>query len=371
MARRIVLTGGLSGGHTFPLVAVAREIRTLTQGDVEFLFIGSRGPFEAEAMQAEGIRTKFILTAKWRRYFSLLNFIDVFKFPLACLQALWHLLWFMPDAIFSKGGAASVPIAFAASLYRIPILLHDSDAVAGRANRFVSRFAKRIAIAYEHARQFFPPEKVMLTGNPVREEIIGADQHESRTYFQFDHERPLVLVMGGSLGARALNHHLMKALPGLLEKGIQILHLVGVTNFEEIQQLALAEGVDLNSGNYRPVAFLGAQDMGRAYAAADLVISRGGAGSITELAATKKPAILVPLPTAANDEQRINAYEVAETGGAIVIEEANFAENLLATLLSDLLADAPRRAKMGEALQAAFYHPHAARTIAEGVISMY
>ncbi len=370
MAKRIVLTGGLSGGHTFPLVAVAREIRNLTQGDVEFLFLGSRGPFEKEAMATEGIRAKFLLTAKWRRYFSLLNGIDLFKFPLACLQALWYLLWFMPDAIFSKGGAASVPIAIAAFVYRIPILMHDSDAVAGRANRFVSRFARRIAIAYERARQYFPPAKVMLTGNPVRTEIFGADPMESRAHFRFDPTQPLVMVMGGSLGARALNHLIIKTLPELFERGIQVLHLVGETHMEEVRKLALEKGIDENNAQYRPVPFLDAPDMGRAYAAADVVIARAGAGSITELAALKKPSILVPLPTAANDEQRLNAYEVAHTGGAIVVEEANLGENLLATLLGELLGDVERRQKMSEAIHT-FYHPDAAKLIAEGVISMY
>lgn len=370
MAKRIVLTGGLSGGHTFPLVAVSREIRTLTQGDVEFLFIGSQGPFEKEAMEKEGIRAKFILTAKWRRYFSLMNFIDLFKFPLACLQALWHLLWFMPDAIFSKGGAASVPIAIAAWIYRIPILMHDSDAVAGRANRWVSRFARRIAIAYERTRQYFPPEKVMLTGNPVRGEILGADPVASRAFFQFDAERPLVMVMGGSLGARALNHYIIKALPEFLERGVQVLHLVGESHMQEVRKLAQEEGIEEENMNYRPVPFLGAEDMGRAYAAADVVIARAGAGSITELAALKKASILVPLPNAANDEQRLNAYEVAKNGGAIVVEEPNIGEHLLGTLLGELLSDAERRRKMGEAIHA-FYHPDAARVIAEGVVSMY
>lgn len=370
MAKRIVLTGGLSGGHTFPLVAVAREIQALTQGNVEFLFLGSKGPFEQEAMAKEGIHAKFLVTAKWRRYFSLLNFFDLFKFPIACLQALWYLLWFMPDAIFSKGGAASVPIALAAFVYRIPILLHDSDAVAGRANRWVAHFAKRIAIAYEHARQYFPPEKVMLTGNPIRTELLGADPEMARNFFQFTPERPLVLVMGGSLGARALNLIVIKALPELLDRGVQVLHLVGHAHMAEVQRLVQEKGIQVSDGRYRPVPFLNASDMGKAYAASDLVIARAGAGSIAEFAALKKTCILIPLPTAANDEQRINAYEVAKMGGALVLEEANASENLFLTTVAELLGDAERRQKMGEALHR-FYHPDAARIIAEGVISMY
>ncbi len=370
MAKRIVLTGGLSGGHTFPLIAVAREIRTLTEGEVDFLFIGSHGPFESEAMKAEGIRAKYILTAKWRRYFSWLNFLDFFKFPLACIQALWYLLWFMPDAIFSKGGAASVPIALAAWVYRIPVLLHDSDAVAGRANRFVARFAKRIAIAYEHARQFFPPEKVMLTGNPVRAEILSGNPSFATTLFGFDISKPIILVMGGSLGARALNRLILKMLPELLENGVQVLHLVGKENTDEVIQLAKEGGVTAETTTYRPVAFLDAEQMGVAYAAATIVISRAGAGSITELAATKKASILVPLPTAANDEQRLNAYEVASSGGALVIEEANVGEHIFTAQILELLNDESRRARMSEVINR-FYHPEAARLIAQGVVSMY
>lgn len=370
MAKRIVLTGGLSGGHTFPLIAVAREIRTLTEGEVDFLFIGSHGPFESEAMKAEGIRAKYILTAKWRRYFSWLNFLDLFKFPLACIQALWYLLWFMPDAIFSKGGAASVPIALAAWVYRIPVLLHDSDAVAGRANRFVARFARRIAIAYEHARQFFPPEKVMLTGNPVRTEILSGNPSFATTLFGFDISKPIILVMGGSLGARALNRLILKMLPELLENGVQVLHLVGKENTDEVIQLAKEGGVTAETTTYRPVAFLDAEQMGVAYAAATIVISRAGAGSITELAATKKASILVPLPTAANDEQRLNAYEVASSGGALVIEEANVGEHIFTAQILELLNDESRRARMSEVINR-FYHPEAARLIAQGVVSMY
>lgn len=370
MAKRIVLTGGLSGGHTFPLVAVAREIRRVSKEEVEFLFLGSRGPFEETAMQQEGIRAKFLVTAKWRRYFSLQNYLDVFKFPLACLQALWHLLWFMPDAIFSKGGAASVPIALAAFCYRIPILLHDSDAVAGRANQWVARFARRIAIAYEHARQYFPPAKVILTGNPVRSEILQGERDQVLSVFGLDPQQPIVLVMGGSLGARALNHIILKTLPSILADGIQVLHIVGKEHTDEVLTLREKVGITEDNPRYRPVAFLDAGQMGVAYAAADLVIARAGAGSVTELAATKKSCIFIPLPTAANDEQRLNAYEVAKAGGALVVEEANATEHLLLGMIRTLLQDKVKREAMGEALHR-FYHPDAATVIAQGVISMY
>ncbi|MEP7162923.1 MAG: glycosyltransferase [Candidatus Moraniibacteriota bacterium] len=235
MSRRIVLTGGLSGGHTFPLIAVSRALREVSAGQstIEFLFIGSKGPFETEAFLQEGIPVKFIWMAKWRRYFSLLNYLDVFKFPVAVIQALWHLLVSMPDAVFAKGGAASVPVVIAAWIYRIPVMLHDSDAVAGRANRLMARFATRISIAYDYARQYFPAEKVALTGNPVRQELLAGDGERARVKHALRNDEPVILVVGGSQGARVLNNAVVRILPELLAKHFQVLHVTGEKNFDE------------------------------------------------------------------------------------------------------------------------------------------
>lgn len=370
MAKRVVLTGGLSGGHTFPLIAVARALEREMHGDVEFLFMGSRGAFEDKAMADAGIPCKFILTAKWRRYFSIQNYIDLFKLPVAFVQALWHLLWFMPDAIFSKGGAASVPIALAAALYRIPILLHDSDAVAGRANRFVSRYATRIAIAYEKARQYFPANKIALTGNPIREEILAGDAERGRQQLGFVADRPILLVIGGSLGAEQLNKNIIRMLPELLAKGYQILHLTGERNFASVQQEAAALGIQPGSG-YVALPFLPALELADVYAFATIVISRAGAGTIAELAALAKPSILVPLGTAANNEQRENAYEISRRGGAVVIEEANLGGHIVLEVLADMIAHPDRLKTMGEAFRQSYYHPDAAQLLARGLMTLY
>lgn len=370
MAKRIVLTGGLSGGHTFPLIAVARALEKETGGDCEFLFLGSRGQFEERAMQEAGIPCRFIVTAKWRRYFSLQNFIDLFKLPFAFLQSLWYLLWFMPDAIFSKGGAASVPIAVAAWIYRIPILLHDSDAVAGKANRFVSRFADRIAIAYENARQYFPANKVALTGNPVREDILKGDATRGRENLGFVAERPILLVIGGSLGAERLNKSTVRMVPDLLKAGYQMIHLTGEAHLEVVQAEAISLGIQPDSG-YIAIPFLSAAELADAYAAATVVISRAGAGTIAELAALAKTAILVPLPTAANDEQRKNAYEIEQHGGAVVVEERNLGSHLLMNIIRDIIDHPDRSKAMGEKFRTYFSHPDAATTIAKGLISLY
>lgn len=370
MAKRVVLTGGLSGGHTFPLIAVAQALSQEMNGDVEFLFIGSRGAFEERAMTAAGIPCKFIPTAKWRRYFSIQNYIDLFKLPVAFVQSLWYLLWFMPDAVFSKGGAASVPIALAAWIYQIPILLHDSDAVAGRANRFVARYATRIAIAYEKARRYFPANKIALTGNPIRPEVLTGDAERGRTGLGFSTDRPVVLVIGGSLGAARLNKTIVRMMPELLENSYQVLHLTGERNLAAVQEEAIALDIKPGTG-YIALPFLPVAELADAYALANVVVSRAGAGTIAELAALAKPSILVPLSTAANDEQRENAYEISRHSGAIVVEESNLGGHILSEILADVLGHPEKSKAMGEAFQKYYYHPDAAVALARGLMTLY
>lgn len=370
---RIVLTGGLSGGHTFPLIAVARALRKKIASDsgngVELLFIGSEGSFENDAMKQEGIPMKSVWTGKYRRYFSLQNLIDPFKIPVGFVQALWHLWIFMPDAVFSKGGAASVPAVLAAWVYRIPILLHDSDAVAGRANRFLSTFATRIAIAYPSAHNFFPTDKTVLTGNPIREELLSGDADRFASHFALSLEKPMILVLGGSQGSQAINVALLRILPKLLEKNIQVIHQTGTKNYESIVASVEAYGIKIGASGYVPKAFLSALELADALKVATLVLSRSGAGSIAELAATEKASILIPLMGAANDEQRMNAYDVAALGGALVLEEDNLGENILWENIEELLSSPELRESMGKKL-APFYHSDAADVIASGVYEL-
>lgn len=360
---RIVLTGGVSGGHTFPLIAVAQEAKEKSPLPLEFLFVGAYGNLEAATMQEAGIQARYIAYGKWRRYFSFQNFTDLFKIPFGFLQALWYLLWFMPDAVFAKGGSASVPVVLAARLYRIPVLLHESDAQPGVANRFLGRFAQRVAVSYPHALQFFPREITALIGNPIRKEITSGDVAGALDTFSFHADAPLLLVLGGSQGARTINDQIMRIVPALLEKGYQIAHVTGENNFEELSGRAIEAGFDIKTGPYRPIPFVGARDLANLYAASQVVISRAGAGTIAELAATKKSVILVPLQNAANDHQRLNAYELAEGGAAEVLEEANLTEHMVLENIEELLTNAELRQKMGEALHH-FYHPDAASLLA-------
>jgi UDP-N-acetylglucosamine--N-acetylmuramyl-(pentapeptide) pyrophosphoryl-undecaprenol N-acetylglucosamine transferase len=366
---RIVLTGGVSGGHIYPLLAVAETTTKKSPLPVEFLFVGSKGKLEADAMAESGIAAKYVATGKWRRYFSLHNFLDLFKIPFGFLEALWHLLWFMPDSVFAKGGSASVPVVLAAWLYRIPVVLHESDAKPGAANKFLARFARRIALSYPGTENFFPKQKTALTGTPVRQSITEGSVADAVDAFGLHINSPIILFLGGSQGAKVLNEHLLLVLPTLLEKGYQVVHITGERNFDQIVKAATEYGLDVATGSYRPVPFLGAKPLADMYRAASVVVSRAGAGSIAELAANRKAVILVPLPTAANDHQRMNAYEVAEVGAAEVLEEANLTEHILLENIESIVLNQSLREAMGEKL-ARFYHPEAAEKIAVALLEL-
>ena len=366
---RVVLSGGVSGGHTYPLIAVARVLRKRYPQGIELLFLGGGGVFEQTAMEAEGIPMRRILYGKMRRYFSFLNYLDFFKLPLGILQALWHLLLFMPDVVFSKGGAASVPVVLAARFYRIPVLIHDSDSVAGRANAWLGKWVQKVAIAYPSAARYFPSGKTALTGNPVREEILSGSKERARERFGLDPQKKTLVLFGGSQGAHGLNNALLRVLPLLLTRGVQIIHQTGSNHLKGVLALAAELGVPTESGSYHPIDFLSAEEIGDTLAVADIVVSRAGAGSIAEIAACRKALVLVPLPSAANDEQRKNAYDIAEIGGALVLEEANLGEHLFLENLENLLNNDDLRAEMGEKLHV-FYHPDAAERIADGLIDL-
>ena len=366
---RVVLSGGVSGGHTFPLIAVARSLKKRFPEGVEFLFIGSKGQFESQAMADEGIPAAYVLTGKMRRYFSFLNFTDPLKVPLGVLQSIWKLFVFMPEVVFAKGGSASVPVVIAAWILQIPVVIHDSDAVAGRANRFLARFATRIAIAYPSAHQYFPRGKTALTGNPVREEILAGDASRAAAHFQLLPDRPTLLVLGGSQGAMILNEALLHILPELLQAGVQIIHQTGREHYGMIKHAIEENGIQPEAVGYALRDFLSVSDLADALALSSVVLSRAGAGSIAELAATKKAVILVPLKNAANDEQRMNAYDIAGIGGAVVVEEPNLGEHILLEKIQELLSNPTLRVTMGDKIQA-FYHPDAADAIAEGMVTI-
>jgi UDP-N-acetylglucosamine--N-acetylmuramyl-(pentapeptide) pyrophosphoryl-undecaprenol N-acetylglucosamine transferase len=365
---KVVLTGGGTGGHIFPLIAVERKLKEKMVSNVEFLYIGSGNKLEKDVMEKEGIKAVYVMSGKMRRYFSFQNVVDFFKVPVGFVQSLWILLKYMPDVIFSKGGYVAVPVILAAWFYRIPVLIHESDATPGYANQLLEKFSKRVVIAYPSAQAYFEKSKTALFGNPVREDISKGDKEAGRKFFNFSESKQTILVMGGSQGSKAINEAIIRILPKLLAR-FQVIHQTGEEGYENIVHLAGEFGIKAGREGYYPMKFLDEEILKNAYALADLVISRAGANTIADIAANKKASILIPLESSANDHQRMNAYDIAKIGGTIVLEESNLGQHIFLEKIEKIFDDENLKNSLAQNIQA-FHHPQAAENIANGLMEI-
>lgn len=374
--KRILFTGGGSGGHVYPIVAVIEAIASLTANDsdtIEFSYIGPRDSFTT-VFEQHGVRMYALVGAKLRRYVSIENIIDVPKFILSVVQAFVRVWLIMPDVIFSKGGTGALPVVFAGWVYRIPIFIHESDTVPGLVSRITSRFAHRIAVSFDEARSYFNPSITVWTGHPMRSSAAPrADLTPARAKQDLGcvAGEPLVVVLGGSQGSRRLNEAVLASLTDLLVIA-QVLHQTGPAEYDDVAKLAATATNELAPElyarhPYRAMPYI--ENMGLVLAAADLVVTRAGSSSIFELAAFGKPAILIPLFEAANDHQLQNAVTFAHRGGGIVIEEPNLTPHLLVRQIHDVLTNPTRYEQMSRA-SAAIARPGAAETIAAELLRL-
>jgi len=374
---KIILTGGGTGGHLFPLVAVSRKIdeicRAENLGESEIYYLGP-GLFLESSLEREAMNFHYtvLITGKWRRYFSFKNFIDLFKIGAGIIQALWKVWIIMPDAIFSKGGYGSVAAVLAGWLYRIPIIVHESDSVPGLANRLTAPFATLIAVSFGEAANYLPKDKTYFTGEAVRDLFFKPPEPEKeRALLHLTTEKPVILVLGGSQGAQKINDIILDILPNLVEAA-EVIHQTGDENYNSVfnESRIILEGCTGEQLiSYHPVNFLVEPEYVAAMHAADLVISRTGAGSIFEIAATGKASILVPITDSPGDHNRRNAYIFAENGRAEVIEESNLTPNLLLSVIRSILNNPEKRKAMeGKAKQ--FATPDAARLIAQALLNL-
>jgi UDP-N-acetylglucosamine--N-acetylmuramyl-(pentapeptide) pyrophosphoryl-undecaprenol N-acetylglucosamine transferase len=368
---KILFTGGGTGGHIFPIIAISREIRKISpQKEIEFFYIGPKDEFGGIFLSQEGIKVKEILAGKTRRYFSpqsfLQNLIDVFfKIPIGIFQAFFYIFFLAPDLIFSKGGFGSIPAVIAGKLLGVPIFLHESDAVPGMANRFLAGFSLEIFVSFPKT-PYFPKEKIILVGNPIRREILEGSKEEAKRYFKLVGGKPLVLILGGSQGAQRINYKILEILPEILQN-FELIHQCGKKNFNQVKEITeVILNKDLEK-SYHLFPFLKEEELKMAYADCDLIVSRAGSGTIFEIAALGKPAILIPLPEAAQDHQLKNAYTYAETGAARVLEEENFTPHFFVERLKYLLFHPDELEKMNRAAKE-FSKPDAARTIAGYIV---
>ncbi|QQG45291.1 MAG: UDP-N-acetylglucosamine--N-acetylmuramyl-(pentapeptide) pyrophosphoryl-undecaprenol N-acetylglucosamine transferase [Candidatus Sungiibacteriota bacterium] len=350
---RILFTGGGTGGHFFPILAVIRELKIIAEEerilDLELYYMGP-DDFGRDSLKEEGVVSINITTGKIRHYFSLANFTDIFKTILGTWQAVWNVFLLMPDIIFSKGGYGALPAVIAAAIFRIPLIIHESDAVPGKVNLFSQRFAKRIGIAFASSAAFFPKEKIALVGIPIRKRILGGSLEEAREHFSIFSQFPVVGFIGASQGAQKLNDATLGVLKELTDE-FEIVHQTGPKNIADIKG---ETSVILESGHkerYHPLGFLNETEMRDFYLVSNLIVSRAGASSIFEIAAWGKPSILVPLENAAQDHQRKNAYEYAASGACVVIEQANLTPHVLLAEIKKVLGNPELMRKMSASAQ--------------------
>jgi UDP-N-acetylglucosamine--N-acetylmuramyl-(pentapeptide) pyrophosphoryl-undecaprenol N-acetylglucosamine transferase len=328
---RVLLAGGGSGGSATPVLAVAAAWRA-REPAVEFLYVGTAEGPERALAEAAGCRFVAVAAGKLRRYADWRNLVDAVRVPLGVLQAARVVRAFRPNVAFGAGGFASVPPLVAAALGGVPVVIHQQDVIPGLANRLLVPFARRISVTFPSSLPHFPAGKTTVNGNPVRPDLAAGDRAAATRLFDLEPNLPTVLITGGGTGALGLNRRVAAAVPNLVAS-CQVIHLTG---------RGRAVPPARPSPRYHAYDFL-VDEMKHALAAADLVISRAGLGTLSELAALGKPMVLVPMP---HSHQLANARAAAQAGAARIAAEESLTPERMAALVEGLLADAPARAAL-------------------------
>ena len=355
---KVIISGGGTGGHIFPALAIADEIKR-SNSSADILFIGAEGKMEMEKVPQAGYPIVGLPIMGLQRKLTLINFLLPFKILQSLAKAFFVIRRFKPELVIGVGGYASGPTLQMAQLLGVPTLLQEQNSFPGKTNQILAQKAKAICVAYPNMEKFFDPKKIILTGNPVRAYLLQdltALKAEAATHFGLDPNKATLFVMGGSLGAKTLNHALRAALPAFETGAIQVLWQCG-KSYE--QELAQFEGS--LPPNVKVFAFI--QRMDLAYALSTVIISRAGALSVSELALVAKPTILVPSPNVAEDHQTKNARALVDREAAILVTDAQASEKLVVTAL-DLLSDVAQQQELSAALKS-FALPNATKAIVE------
>ncbi len=315
--KKFILSGGGTGGHIYPAIAIANELK-LRFPDAQFLFVGANNKMEMQKVPQSGYKIEGLWIAGLQRKLTLQNAM----FPIKLLSSLWKsrkiIKIFKPDVVIGTGGFASGPLLQMANMLNIPTVIQEQNSFPGITNKLLSKKANKICVAYENLERFFPKDKMILTGNPVRQDLIDSDgkRQEAIKYFNLDSTKKTLLILGGSLGARRINQLIEKELHFLESKNIQIIWQCGKLYFDEYK--------NFNTDNVQVLAFIDRMDL--VYAAADIVISRAGASSVSELCIVGKPVIFIPSPNVAEDHQTKNAKSIVDKNGALMIKESELDE---------------------------------------------
>jgi UDP-N-acetylglucosamine--N-acetylmuramyl-(pentapeptide) pyrophosphoryl-undecaprenol N-acetylglucosamine transferase len=338
---KFILSGGGTGGHIYPAIAIANELQ-FRFPDSEILFVGAKDKMEMQKVPQAGYKIKGLWIAGLQRKLTIQNAM----FPFKLIHSLWEsrkiLKEFKPDVVIGTGGFASGPLLKMANSMNIPTVIQEQNSYPGITNKLLSKKANCICVAYDNLESFFPKEKMILTGNPVRQDLmdISSKRTEAIQYFKLDTNKKTLLVLGGSLGARRINQLIEKELDNLLALNVQIIWQCGKFYFDEYQKY--------NKYNVQVVPFIERMDL--VYAAADIIISRAGASSVSELCLVAKPVIFIPSPNVAEDHQTKNAQAIVDKKGAILLKESQLEDDFM-IVFESLIKDIGKQQFLGKSMK--------------------
>lgn len=360
---RVVISGGGTGGHIYPAIAIANMLKDIEQ-NIDILFVGANGKMEMEKVPEAGYRIIGLWISGIQRRLTWDNLSFPFKLISSIIRSFSILKAFKPHAVVGVGGFASGPLLYAATKKRIPTLIQEQNSYAGITNKLLAGSVNKICVAHQGMEKFFPKQKLVWTGNPVRTDILESDSKRSTAleFFGLDVNKPVLLIIGGSLGARTLNESMVTGLEELIKKEIQVIWQTGKFYYEEM----VSRTNELDLSGIRILAFL--KEMDLAYAAADIVISRAGALSISELCLASKPTIFVPSPNVAEDHQTKNAEALVKETAAILVTDKDARSELISKAI-ELINDKDAQTNLSMNIKK-LGKPNAASDIAHEILEM-
>ena len=356
--KRFIISGGGTGGHIFPAIAIADELKRRLP-DAEILFVGAKDRMEMQKVPQAGYPIEGLWISGLQRKLSWQNLLFPLKFISSLLKSRSIIKRFKPDAVIGTGGFASGAVVKVAGQMGIPTFIQEQNSYAGITNKMLAKNAHKICVAYDAMEQFFPKEKIVKTGNPIRDGLLNIVQYRSEglSYFHLDSQQKTLLVLGGSLGARRINQLIEQQLPLFEQLGVQVLWQCGKLYYEEYKKY--------NSEQVRVLAFIDRMEL--AYSAADVIISRAGASSVSELCVVGKPVIFIPSPNVAEDHQTKNARAIADKQAAILLRESELNEQF-ANTFSKLIADEAQQEALSAHIKA-LAQPNATKDIVNLILN--
>ena len=324
---RVIISGGGTGGHINPGIAIAKKIKE-KHSDANILFLGTEKGLERNLVPKEGFKIKFITVEGLNKRLSLKTIKSVMSSLKGFVQANRIIKNFKPDIVIGTGGYVCGPVVLSAFIKGIPTIIHEQNAIPGVTNKILSKFVTNIAISFKESEKYFPKNKVFFTGNPVREQIVNLNKEHSREFWGMDKEKPVILVVGGSRGAKNVNFAIADIIPKLNEENLQLIFITGENQYEDV--LKHLEKNKINIKHMKGIKiFPYIFNMHDALGACDLIISRAGATTLSEITTVGIPAILIPSPFVANNHQEYNAIALEEHGAAVLIKESQLINNVL------------------------------------------